>query len=79
MISIYRDACGIKTAYNKYVITGGRDDSSPGSALNEVTRYSSTGFDRRLPLLNVARYHHACGSYRTEEGDNVRFILNINK
>ena len=32
-----------------------------------------------LPKLNVGRYTHACGSYLTDEGDNVRFILNISK
>ena len=71
-------ACGIKTE-NKYVITGGYDFSSPGLALKTVTRYSRTGDAETLPQLNVARYYHACAYYRTDEGDNVRFISNIIK
>ena len=71
-------ACGIKTQ-DKFVITGGRDNSLPGQALRTVTRYSRTGETESLPQLNVARLRHACGSYLTDEGVNVsmRFILNI--
>ena len=70
-------ACGIKTA-NKYVITGGYQfEGAP--AMRTVTRYSRTGDLEILPHLNVARCNHACASYETDEGDNVRFILNINK
>ena len=29
--------------------------------------------------LKVARKRHACGSFITDEGDTVRFILNIDK
>ena len=47
--------------------------------LQTVTRYSRTGQTESLPQLNVGRYYHACGSYLTDEGDNVRFVLNINK
>ena len=69
---MYRSACGIKT-FNKYVITGGKTSGL------RVTSYSRTGETLTLPQLNVARSDHACGSYLTEEGDNVTFILNINK
>ena len=48
-------------------------------ALKTVTSYSRTGDAETLPQLNVGRYNHACGSYLTDEGDNVRFILNISK
>ena len=44
-----------------------------------MTRYSRTGQTETLPQLNVARVGHACGSYLTDEGDNVRFVLNISK
>ena len=43
-----------------------------------MTSYTKTGEVETLPQLNVARYHHACGSYLTEGGDKVRFILNTN-
>ena len=75
---MYRFACGIKTQ-DKFVITGGHDDFSPVRALKTVTRYSRTGQTETLPQLNVARESHACGSYLTDEGDIVRFILNISK
>ena len=71
-------ACGIKTQ-DKFVITGGYDLSSPFNALKTVTRYSRTGQTETLPYLNVGRYQHACGSYLTDEGDMVRFVLNISK
>ena len=73
---MYSRACGINTG-DKYVITGGYDRSIPGKALNNVTRYSRTGDTETLPPLKVARYLHACGSYLTDQGDNVRFIVNI--
>ena len=63
-------ACGIKTQ-DKFVITGGWSDSD----LKTVTRYSRIGETETLPQLNVGRYGHACGSYLTDEGDNVRFIF----
>ena len=47
--------------------------------MRTVTRYSKTGEAESLPQLNVGRYNHACGSYLTEEGDNVRLVLNISK
>jgi len=68
-----RWACGIKTQ-DKFVITGGRDISSPGGVLRTVTRYSRTGQTETLPQLNVARYYHACGSYLTDEGDMVLLV-----
>ena len=43
-----------------------------------MTSYTKTGEVETLPQLNVARYHHACGSYLTEGGDKVRFMLNTN-
>ena len=57
------------------MVTGGYDRS--GSALKIVTRYTRTGEAETLPQLNVARYHHACGSYLTDEGDMVRFIIKL--
>ena len=77
-INLYSSACGIKTQ-DKFVTTGGSDWSSPDRVLKTVTRYSRTGQTETLPQLNVARFYHACGSYLTDEGDNVRFILNISK
>ena len=71
-------ACGIKTQ-DKFVITGGYGASSPDDVLKTVTRYSRTGETESLPQLNVGRTSHACGSYLSEEGDMVRFILNISK
>ena len=44
-----------------------------------MTRYSRTGQTETLPQLNVVRYNHACGSYLTDNGDMVRFILSISK
>jgi len=67
------DACGIKTQ-DKFVITGGWDEPSPGNALKTVTRYSRTGQAESLPQLNVARRNHACGSYLTDEGDHVLLV-----
>ena len=47
--------------------------------MNLVTRLSQTGKVETLPELIEGRYRHACGSFITDEGDYVRFILNINK
>ena len=44
-----------------------------------MTRYSRTGQTETLPQLNVARYYHACGSYQTDQGDNVRFVFSTSK
>ena len=78
-------ACGIKTQ-DRFVITGGLDRSYPGldrahprRNLKTVTRYRRTGQTETLAPLNVGRFLHACGSYLNDEGDNVRFILNISK
>ena len=68
------EACGIKIQ-DKFVITGGYDRSSTSNALKTVTSYSRTGQTDHLPQLNVGRYKHACGSYLTNAGDNVRFKL----
>ena len=61
------------------MITGGMDGSVSGWALRTVTSYTKTGQTETLRQLNIGRYHHACGSYQTDGGDEVRFILNINK
>ena len=55
------------------------DLDSPDDTRKTVTRYSRTGQTESLPQLNVARTWPSCGSYLTDEGDNVRFILNISK
>lgn len=39
-----------------------------------MTRYSRTGQTESLPQLNVGRRNHACGSYLTDEGDNVLLV-----
>jgi len=57
-----------------FVVTGGYDPSSPGSALKKVTSYTRTGETETLSQLNVARYQHACGSYLNDQGAMVRFI-----
>ena len=57
------------------MVTGGYDYSSPGMALKKVTSYTRTGEALTLAQLNVGRYTHACGSYLTDEGDMVRFIM----
>ena len=65
---------GSNGSYVDFVITGGRDEVFNNRALKTVTRYWN---GETLPQLNVARYTHACGSYRTDQGDIVRFIVNI--
>ena len=52
---------------------------SRGKGLKTVTSYTKTGQIETLPQLIVGRYDHACGSYQTDQGDHVRFVLNINK
>ena len=68
------EACGIETA-GEFVITGGRPWRR--LALKTVTRYSRRGMyqvtTETLPDLIVGRFRHACGSFITEEGENVRF------
>ena len=80
IIFLYSKTCGIRTQ-DSFVITGGIDDSTPdwdwGSTT--VSRYGSFGQIDRLPMLNVGRLNHACGSYLTDEGDDVRFISNISQ
>ena len=73
-----RSACGFESS-DKFIITGGWISSGHESAVKTVISYSRTGDAEGLPELNVARWEHACGSYETDEGDNVRFILNFNK
>ena len=60
-------------------MTGGRDTGGKRRALKTVTRYSQDGDAETLPELSDARFWHACGSFITDDGENVRFILNINK
>ena len=72
------EACGIEVA-GKFVITGGRDIEGKRRARKTVTSYNRNGEAETLPDLIVARRRHACGSFITEKGDYVRFILNINK
>ena len=71
-------ACGIKTA-DKIIITGGFDSSVSGSGLRTVTSYTKTGQTETLSQLRVGRFRHACGSYQTDGGDEVRLVLNIDK
>ena len=61
------------------MVTGGYDRSFAEHALKTVTRYSQTGDDVSLPQLNVARYYHACGTYLNDKGDNVSFVVNVDK
>ena len=75
-VSSLREACGIPAA-DWFTITGGMARSQPGDALRTVTRYRRTGEAETLPQLNVGRYHHACGSFRTDGGGNVRRNSNI--
>ena len=63
------------------MVTGGSDDYSiltlfikNVTALQRVTQYSRSGVET-LSELNVARRRHACGSYLTDQGDEVRFII----
>ena len=75
ILIIHSDACGISIA-DKYVVTGGWGGwNSPDGALKTVTRYNKTGDTETLPQLIFGRYQHACGSYLSEQGENVRFIL----
>ena len=60
-------------------MTGGRDTGGKRRALKTVTRYSQDGDAETLPELSDARFWHACGSFITDKGDYVSFILNINK
>ena len=71
-------ACGIEEA-GKFVITGGLQGQIDATALKTVISYKKTGEAEILPELSVPRYRHACGSFITDKGDYVRFILNINK
>ena len=57
------------------MVTGGFDTYNPGRFLKEVTQFSRTGETKNLPELKVARWEHACGSYMTDQGDEVRFII----
>ena len=57
------------------MVTGGYEKSTQDVALKTVTKYSKNGENETLPQLNVRRYNHACGSYLTDEGDLVRFII----
>ena len=59
------------------MITGGFDKSKSNRGLKTVTRYDRNGEAETLPQLNFARWFHACGSYRTDAGDNVRFVTNF--
>merc|ERR1719225_2581530 len=68
------EACGIKTQDNKFVITGGLDHSLADDALTRVTRYSRTGETETLADLNVGRFYHACGSYLTDQGEEVLLV-----
>ena len=44
-----------------------------------MTSYTKTGQTETLSQLNIGRYQHACGSYQTDGGDEVRLVLNIDK
>ena len=71
-----REACGIPGP-GWFTVTGGMARSQPGDALRRVMRYGRSGEAETLAPLNVGRYHHACGSYLTDDGDSVSLIYNI--
>ena len=64
---------------DKFIISGGFDTTSPENALRTVTKYSKIGETETLPDLNIGRYWHACGSYQTDEGENVGLSSLISK
>ena len=70
IFDLFRDACSIPTDNNELIITGG------GWLSSDVTRivsvYNINGWVRDLASLMTKRSGHACGQYKTQNGDTVR-------
>ena len=69
-MSYCSQACGLSVG-NNFVVSGGKEDSAPNSALDTVVQYSPAGALQYLPALNHRRYNHACAKYTNDNGDNV--------
>ena len=65
----FRIACSIPTDDNELVITGG--GGYPSSVSRTVSVYNINGWVRDLVSFNTERSYHACGQYKTQNGDKV--------
>ena len=61
----FRDSCGLDLGNSSYVITGGY------KAEKKVSVYSTSGWARALPDLNVGRYVHSCSNFNDDNGEMV--------
>ena len=59
------ESCAIPTEDSEVIITGCSDTPS-------VSVYNMNGWVRDLPSLNFRRKRHACGHYKSENGEEVR-------
>ena len=65
-----RAACSISDkSTNSVVITGGIHTG------RTVSRYGTTGHIEDLPSLNRKRFHHGCGVYTDDNGEQVIVTL----
>ena len=46
-------------------------------AEKKVIRYTTTGFDRVLPELQVGRYGHACAKFENGDGKQVSMFISV--
>jgi len=64
-----REACAITDeTTNTVIITGGTNTK------RTVSRYGSAGHIEDLPSLNQGRYHHGCGAYTDDSGEQVFLV-----
>ena len=69
----YRHSCGIEDEEEgSLIITGGGGD---GAFTDKVTKYYKDGSYQEMPLLNTARYLHACSSYKNTNQEKVSIYL----
>ena len=72
IFTLLRSACSIPTDDNEVIITGGVD------TLSTVSLYNINGWIRDLPSLNTGRFVHACGQYKSQNGNTVKFKIQLN-
>ena len=66
ILTLLSSACSIPTDEDEVIITAGSTPNSP------VSVYNINGWVRDLPSLNtVSRRAHACGQFKSQNGDTV--------
>ena len=70
----HRHSCGIEDEEeDSLIVTGGGWYGTVTT--DKVTKYFKDGSYQEMPLLNTARYLHACSSYKNTNQEKVSIYL----